>query len=239
MTAKERPDVAKAYLDRIRDLVGGKRAMPSVQYEEDRGNNIHLSDVQRGLCLAKPVLRRTLPFKPEISDESALRFLKGRVAERTVASEMDPIVYENITMTLDDLHEKFGYAEIKSTDSSLGKFDPLNIYEHWKSRLLGYSKALGINKINLVVLFNRGDYKGIRVALRAWELTFTQDEIEENWRVVKERYAALMTALQYEGKVPMPMQYVTPNKWECGDNCGLAPYCQYKDGERVFDEKGE
>jgi hypothetical protein len=200
--------------------------------------DIHLSDCQLGLCLAKPLIRRQLKERPPISDLSALRFLTGRVVERALAVELKPITYDGIIATVDDLHPDYGYGEIKSTDSSLSKFSPETMYRHWFSRISAYCRVLDITSFNLIVVFMRGDYKGIRKGIKAWTLEFTPEEIEQNWMAIKERQARLLVALK--DKTDLPQDCVTPATWECNpESCELWAYCTYRNGKSVFDEKGE
>ncbi len=59
----ERPDIAAAYMGRIKELVKGKRIMPAVEHPERENTGLlHLSDLD--LCLNQTYFRRTVP--PEI-----------------------------------------------------------------------------------------------------------------------------------------------------------------------------
>jgi hypothetical protein len=44
--------------------------------------------------------------------------------------------------------------------------------------------VLGLNVARLYVLYLNGDYKPPTAKLLAWELRFTDDELEEEWRIL-------------------------------------------------------
>jgi len=52
----------------------------------------------------------------------------------------------------------------------------------WWMQMMGYAKALNMNRWDLYVFFMNGDYgKNRRPRLRHWEIEFTQDEVDNNW----------------------------------------------------------
>lgn len=239
MIATERHDIAAAYIQRIRELVGGKRIMPEVNYGERDNVTTHLSDVASGSCIAIPYYRKMAIkqglAEPEINDDSALFFLRGRVIERVIGSEMAPRVCEGVTFTLDDFHPEYGYAEIKSTASDMSRFQPETMYEHWRSRILGYCHALDICAMNLVVMFlvgNTASHKWAKpgrktVGLRAWALSFTPDEIQKNWDDILYRKDELEGSIRDDR--PLDPLMVTPQGYECA-SCVHQPICQYYSG---------
>lgn len=236
MTSQERPEIASAYIQRIRELVTGKRIMEKVDYGERDNAVVHLSDVTLGSCLAIPyyrmkALKDGLPL-PEISDESCLFFLRGRAVERVVANELAPKTCEGILFTVDDFHPSCGYGEVKSTASDMSRFKPETMYDHWASRIKGYCHALDIQSFNLIVIFMVGNTPSHKwanpnrktVALRAWSLEYTPEEIKDNWVKMRRNMAELMSCLAEDS--PLDPLMVTPKDYEC-KGCSWAASCQY------------
>jgi hypothetical protein len=237
MKATERPDIASAYIQRIRELVGGVRKMPEVNYGDRDNEVIHLSDVTEGNCLAQAFYRLMASKRkaviPEISDSAALYFLRGRVVERSISEEIAPKECDGIVFTLDGFHPAYNlYVEIKSTAMGQTNFEPFQGQDAWWSRIMGYCHALGVKSMALVVIFICGDSASFKkpkdgikkkVGLRAWVLDFDDAEIEGNWNKILCSKKELEDAL--ESGVLNPLA-VTPQKWEC-PGCVWQPTCQY------------
>jgi hypothetical protein len=225
----ERPDIAAAYVQRIKDLVQGKRTMPAVDYpERDNTGPLHLSDLD--LCLNQTYFRRTTPLDqhPPMSDKSALFFLRGRVIERAIAQETKSALYDGILCTADDIHPEYGLGEVKSTTKDSVRFDPLKSgfnVPHWITRSMGYCKALGYESINLVVLFLTGNWckrgSGVPVDLKAWKIDFTTEELDANWAEIKRREALLMDHIETG---PMTNEQAGTPDWMC-KSCDWAVRC--------------
>ncbi len=64
----------------------------------------------------------------------------------------------------------------------------------WLVRIMGYCRAVGTTQARLIVLFVNGDYSykpGHGPQMRRFDLTFTPEEIEDNW-VMGRRMAAIL-----------------------------------------------
>ena len=224
----EREDIANAYIERIKDLVSGKRTMPEVKYQFSRAiDEIHASDLD-GLCMWKVYFRRTVCDAPEISNDAALKFLRGRVIERAIGTEQEPIERDGIILTIDDIHPLYGMTEIKSVMKDSSKFDPLDAkagYPHWITRIKAYCYANDVDRMNLVVYFLVGNMwikKTKSVDLKAWELRFAKDELAENWAKLLDRRDALVAA--FKAGEPPPATYAAKESWEC-KGCEMSVGC--------------
>jgi hypothetical protein len=63
---------------------------------------------------------------------------------------------------------------------------PLDKFVHWFVQIQGYLRWLGINDCLLRVLFLAGDYTHpIGPQFRSWKLSFTDEEIETNWQMLR------------------------------------------------------
>jgi hypothetical protein len=231
MNAVEKPERAAEMLSHVRALMTGGRTLPAVTYPK-RGSEIHLSTLD--LCLQQSLFNLTLDNPPPISDDAILRFIRGRVVERSMAEEAAPAEKDGIICTVDYISPDWGLAEIKSVATDSSKFSPMSakggIYPHWRQRMMGYCHAYDTDSITLFVYFLIGNTashkwgaKGRRpVDLRAWEVTFTPEELAENWAMVMRRKAALEAALN-DGGV-LPDEFVAPETWLC-EGCQFSEIC--------------
>jgi hypothetical protein len=238
MNAKERPDIAAEHIQRIKDLVSGKQRMPAVQYNFSRGGEpAHASELD-GLCLQQAFYRRIAGDDYPMSDQAAMFFLRGRVVERAIATEQPPREYEGVICTIDDYHAVHGIIEIKSTAMDAAKFDILKSSptKHWLVRAKTYCKAYAEDRITYVVYFLIGDSwtkRTKRVDMRAWTVTFTPRELDDNWKLIAERRDALMSALKdFEGRAGTSLdggpdrKYASQEEWLC-KSCDFSVICPH------------
>jgi hypothetical protein len=64
---------------------------------------------------------------------------------------------------------------------------PLQKFQHWFWQIKAYCLALGLHRAILTVLFVNGDYDrktGSNPQLKRYEMTFTDEELEENWQML-------------------------------------------------------
>jgi hypothetical protein len=232
----EAPEIAEAYINRIRDLVSGRREMKAITYPE-RGDNIHLSDLQ--LCPLPAYFKRTLEEPPELDGLSCLRFLRGRVIERAIAQECPSVEVDGISCTIDDMYDGV-VVEIKSVAEGSEFFDPETSHPDWLERGKGYLYVTKTNRLYLVVFFLVGNmpnycrwsiiengrvqtgYRGVE--LRAWELTFTDHEIRENWETMLERKLYLERAISLDEKYGLEYIKSVRPVWQC-KVCIYQDYC--------------
>ncbi len=92
------------------------------------------------------------------------------------------ITMDGIHMTPDFLDtEKYIIEEFKATWRSAGHEIDGPQFESWFMQIKAYCKALGCLKARLRVFFMNGDYKPRIPLIRAWDIEFTQQELDRNW----------------------------------------------------------
>jgi hypothetical protein len=57
-------------------------------------------------------------------------------------------------------------------------------FEKWFCQMKLYCRAIGTTHARLYAFFVRGDYKGNEQVLRAWNVEFTQHELDEEWDTI-------------------------------------------------------
>lgn len=222
-------------LDQLYELISGKRTMRAVTYPPREFDDIHLSDLDwTGSCPMTSYFSRTVDEEVQYADLSILRFLRGRIVERAIADELEPIIKDNIICTLDD-YDEFGYSEIKSTIRDCDSFRPITTYPHWINRCKGYIKATEEPHINLIVLFwigntwttKWGSPERIPVELKAWTLLpDTEKEINDNWKECIRRRDILRIALDSGDPTELieaTLKYKP--KWFGCENCEYNNIC--------------
>jgi len=245
------PEIEAIYDNRIRDLITGKREMRAIRYSDKR-TKIHLSDVT-GLCLMQPYYHRVLEKPPPPSFKSCWSFLRGRVIERSIASEMPAVTVDGVIGTVDDDPEE-GIVEIKSTAQGCEFFKPEKEQPDWIKRMMGYCYMYERMFMYLFVVFIVGNlpnymwwsvkkhgkkpkkYQGF--ATRAWKVSFDSKELEGFWAETLETKYLLEEAVK--NKTPQILyDIVKANKpdWICKpEMCQYYKKCEYLKQGKIDDE---
>lgn len=222
-------------LDQLYELISGKKTMREVKYSPRNFDDIHLSDLDwDGGCAIIPYFSRTEDGEFPFSDITVLRFLRGRIVERAIADELEPIMKDDIICTIDDYIEGIGYNEIKSTVKDCDSFDPITSYPHWLTRCKGYMKATEVERFNLTVLFWVGNVWTARktgnpripVELKSWMLLPEEGEVDKNWEECLRRRDVLRKAL--DSGDPTELMEATRKlkpKWFGCDGCQYYEIC--------------
>ena len=239
MIITKAPEIRKLYLERIRDFVTGKREMPAVRYTDKR-TQIHLSDVT-SLCLLQPYYHRVTLNPPKMSYESAMRFLRGRVIERAIATEALPMEKDGIVCTVDNLEP---FTEIKSTTEGSHEYKPEKEHPDWIKRMMGYCTVYEKKKMNLFVIFIAGNMinqlmyywkkskekpKYSSIDADAWAVKFTPEELKANWEWTIETKRLLEDHVEMGVSIPKEIIDITKPDWVC-KLCEWAPMCDYING---------
>lgn len=75
--------------------------------------------------------------------------------------------------------------EVKATYKSINTVGDLKQQWLWLTQIKAYCKGAGTRYARLHVLFICGDYKWpLQPSARAWDLEFTQKEIDSNWELI-------------------------------------------------------
>lgn len=88
----------------------------------------------------------------------------------------------------------------------------------WLSYMKGGCKIAHTDKYDLIVLYMMGNYAPPFPQIYCDTFFFTQEEIDENWAIIKDNKSVLDEALK-SGNPPNPFQHCFD--WEC-------TYCRYK-----------
>lgn len=184
------------------------------------------------LCPMKPHLTRTLSELPPHSEESILQFTRGRLFERMLSAELPPKEKEGIVGTVDGQWNG-DLIEIKSTASGMDSFKP---YPWWLSQSMAYCHLYDTDHIHLIVWFlvgnkwnkNKGREGSVKTSLNAWTLTFTPDELAENWDYLKEQRELMFHHIDHN-ELP-PEWWVEERRlgFECR-GCRHSTGCPYHD----------
>jgi hypothetical protein len=76
--------------------------------------------------------------------------------------------------------------EIKLTYKSVNTVQGLSTQWMWLTQTKAYAKGLGTTRAYVHVLFVCGDYSWpIRPVLKVWRIDYTQEEINESWRLIQ------------------------------------------------------
>lgn len=117
--------------------------------------------------------------------------------------------FEGIQWHVDHIGDDNTFYEIKSTRArTLRPDEPLSqaISEGWHKQILAYFKVCGITEGKLAVLHLMGNYRPPFPDIRVYELSATQEEIDENWTWIKQRAVTYLKFVK-ENTMPEPFQY--------------------------------
>lgn len=176
-------------------------------------DGIHLSDTC--FCSRKAYFRK-MDMAPSATDEQCLLWLTGFAFQAYMFPlELEEgLLVDGINCTPD---VRTG-IEVKTTRQSSKKFVPEEM-AHWHRQILGYAKALGKLEYDLVVMFITGNYAPPFPSLDCWHIQATQEEVDQNWRVVLEKAEVLRGSILL-GIPPLP----DPWSWE-GQYCECWELC--------------
>lgn len=166
---------------------------------------IHLSDLD--YCLKKSYYRKLHP--QPITEKQGIMFAIGYGVQNYLYDEKEVLIIVDEICCSPDYYKGI---EIKTTRAGMKAFDPCK--PQWLMRMMGYCKALGITEYLLSVIFV------IPADIKSWRFSFTESEIEANWRQVLKRKEILETAFSFE--IPPLIDYHQP--WEC-KLCSYSGYC--------------
>jgi hypothetical protein len=162
----------------------------STEQAQPRSVGVHVSAIID--YLSRMMGRRDNDFTRQDLDAFAV---VGRMFERILAEVVfrppryirpgeifhDDIIGSPDALDLDDL----AVVEIKATWKS-SKHDIKTFREYWW-QIMAYCQMTGLTKARLYVFYVCGDWAPPKPIWppRAWEATFTQSELNENWKMLK------------------------------------------------------
>ena len=181
---------------------------------EGRPEGLHLSDIIRQMKIAEgekvsdiegeqPGLRAWEGFVWEsaleymaagatLEQAMDLSFKRHMVKQRQGIAKQVQVDRDGIHMTPDGLNAVVGESEsYKMTRKSFAKAVTLDEFEQnfwpWHVAEMGYCRELGVDTCRFIVLWMAGDYSkgpGTGPKILQVSVTWTADELEENWRRV-------------------------------------------------------
>jgi hypothetical protein len=229
MITSANDDLRQHYIEKLRDIVEGRRAIPELLLtRKTEPGIIHASECE--LCPAKVFYKRTLTEMPPLSVMSILHFAKGRLFERMIGAALQPVEKDGITCEIDDIYNDL-LVEIKSTTMDMAKFNPLTCPPWWRQRSKAYCYAHDTDRIGLAVWFlvgeswtkRGGDQK---IGIKAWTLEFTKEELEHNWAYMLEQRELILAHI--ENKLFPSVGWIQSRlkNFEC-PSCNFLDICAY------------
>ena len=161
----------------------------------------------------------------EPTEEEVLLFTLGFALQDVLTPKnMEPPLYHydgiiySPDMTI-SASEAERLVELKTTRKS-AKYHYMEdaIPETWQVYMKGGCKIRGTNQYDLIILYMMGDFSPPFPMIYCDTFTFSDEEIEENWKILTYNKSILDTAL-LTGSPPVPFQNCY--EWEC-------KYCRYK-----------
>jgi hypothetical protein len=111
------------------------------------------------------------------------------------------VVVDDIAMTPDGFDaEALRLEEYKFTWYSMKKWlDPTireSHFRHWFEATKGYCRALGVRTVRFYIAFAGGDYSwkpGGGPQVRVFDVTYTEEELEDNWDMIRRGYFLVLS----------------------------------------------
>lgn len=153
---------------------------------DEHREGLHLSSIIKGILIGLDPKR----FSGGLTSAAYSRFEVGFAFEDALARRrtdrhillQQSIERDGIRMTPDGLNIRdWRVLESKATWMSLKQGIDHPKFRHWFWQIMGYCYGFDTNKALLEVLFVNGDYRPSQPVLKAWELEFTAQELQENW----------------------------------------------------------
>lgn len=195
-------------------------------------------------CLTKSYWGLTDP-EPTTDNEALLwgiGYGLERVLLRPFEKQPEPLELDGIVVSLDSIHQFGGPADLKSTRmSSTGRKgeDGFMWPESWKRAFMAYRYVLNqlceCGHLHTKDIYGCTNYRRvqpeydfgavvihlIKPDITAWRITYTHNELVENWAYLLTRRDQLESMLA--GQNPMP--FIHNEDWECS-RCGALYKCQ-------------
>ena len=219
MDRVEDPEMSRLILDHLTSLYNINR----------KREGIHLSTLV--YCLTKSFFDHIAPI--EATDEEVMLFSLGLGLQDVLTPKAaETPVYEKDGVTFSpDFIVQLGaraevspkmppvhYVELKTTRMSSGKE---GFPETWIEYIMGGCYMRGINTYNLSVLYMLGNYRPPFPQIHSFILSFTDEELQNNWNYLMER-KHIYSASLIMNKPPIPHMWC--KDWEC-KNCRYKLQC--------------
>jgi len=185
------------------------------------GQRYHLFQNREGIhatdciyCLRKAYWNRVNPLPPTPAE--ILYYLRGLgMQDALLGGKSGSLVSHQGIALSPDFFEDGTLAELKTTMISEKTLDANEFPEGWLRQLMAYCYALNLKSAVLIVLTI------IKSKLLSYIVTFSSEELEENWRWILERAKEL--GIAYEKNIVPKVE--EEEKWQCS-SCRYCLRCQ-------------
>lgn len=157
-----------------------------------RTPGLHLSQIIKSICIEMDPKRFKHQDGPLPWDRFEAGFSFERVLEMAFQSRRDGIFRpgeierDGIICSPDGIDptdwrlEEFKFTWMSSYDApEHAKF------RHWLWQMQAYCYVLGTTRSRLRAFFVNGNYRGHQPEYRVWNIDFTEEELDQNWRMLK------------------------------------------------------
>jgi len=177
---------------------------------------IHLSDCL--LCQRKSYYDKVDSLPPSMLE--VLYFILGLALQETLGIVNDETLQEDgILCSPDYITKSRTPVELKTTRIGKKRLDAFDFPGHWLKQIMGYCYVLKTTEADLLVLTM------IQPQLLNYHLTFTKEEVEENWKGIVSNARALEWSVT-TGILPSRVEGKAV--WEC-KNCRYRLKCSLND----------
>lgn len=151
-----------------------------------RSPGLHLSGILRDL---NATLNRSRDSNWDMNPTWAVGLLWEEVLTRAFADSLGHRLGEvemgGVIMTPDGFHWKdWELEEFKATWRGMGRELTDPTFWDWFAQIKAYCLATNTNVTRMRVLWIMGDYKGSGPKYQRYKITFTDAELEDNWRMI-------------------------------------------------------
>lgn len=208
------------------------------EYSTDEGRQgLHQSELV--YCLTKSWRLRNEPLPA--TDKEVMLWSIGFGMERVLLSREltpEPIVVDGISLSLDTL-KLFGPADLKTTRMrAKGRkgSDGFELPQGWKRSFAAYRYGLNVQRetegLEPEYTFGVICVHLIEPEVTAWQITFTPNELIDNWFWFLRRKANFERMLDTDS--PEPFQHLEGEDWQC-QHCQYSLTCQLQGSLERFD----
>jgi hypothetical protein len=121
----------------------------------------------------------TLGWAWELIIRPALRDVYFAGDERF--TKVEPVLLDGIYGSPDGFDcEDYALEEFKATWRS-SRRDIVEDFWSWHVQIKAYCHMLGCSTVRLRVFFVNGDYRESGPQIKMWQMSFTEEELQENW----------------------------------------------------------
>lgn len=159
---------------------------------QERSEGLHLTPIIRDIAVELGIFksREGDDGPPPALAEMGFMFedLLAKVfGDRLMAARIGEVELDGITGSPDGMNfhmvdMETVVEEYKCTWKSMNR--PIEDEWYWITQTKAYCKMTGCRRAILRVMYVNGDYKPPTPAYRAYDLKFTERELEENWRMI-------------------------------------------------------